>query len=78
MCHAVAALQPRITGSAAKIEVSLERPAMITSAPCSSASMYGSMPHKPTICALRSITFSSNRGALASGVILPSFSLRLR
>jgi hypothetical protein len=39
MCHAVAGLQPRITGSAAKIEVSLERPAMITSAPWSSASM---------------------------------------
>jgi len=78
MCHAVAGLHPRITGSAAKIEVSLERPAMITSAPCSSASMYGSMPARPTIWLARSITPSSRRGALASGVILPSFSLRFR
>jgi hypothetical protein len=39
MCHTVAGLKPRITGRAAKMEVSLERPAMITSAPLSSAAI---------------------------------------
>ncbi len=71
-------MKPLITGSAAKMEVSLERPARITSAPFWSASMYGSIPHMPTMCTLRSITASSNTGALASGVIFPSRSFLLR
>ncbi|MNC87112.1 hypothetical protein D3C83_28130 [compost metagenome] len=78
MCQTVAGLKPRITGSAAKMEVSLERPARITSAPLASASIYGSIPHMPTMCALRSITASLKSGALASGVIFPSRSFFLR
>src|SRR5688500_20279988 len=47
-CHTVAGLKPRMIGMHEKIEVSLERPATMTSAPFCSASMNGSTPHMPT------------------------------
>ena len=55
-CHVGPGGQPRRSAAAAITAVSVARPAMITFAPASSASMNGSAPSRPTMCSQRSIS----------------------
>ena len=65
-------------GTPAKIAQSLERPAMTTSAPSSSARSHGSSPIMPTMRVARSMVPASNSGAGSSGVMRPSRRRRFR
>ena len=72
MCHTTAGSQPFISGSAAKIEVSLLRPVTTTSAPAVSACWIGSTPIIPTMCVAAPTSASVSGGEGGKARVRPS------